>query len=448
MTIKKNHQKKNKDQRGRYGILFTIFILIMIFVLSYNLISLKKDRLKQKSVTKLYFADNMSEAHLKIIRNFNKLHAGRIEVVPIDLPFEKFTTNDRKELIARSLRSRSSRIDIFSVDQIWVPRFAKWGEPLVQYFDQSELEKIVPQALTTCYYNNKLLGIPLYIDISVLYYRKDLIQNTPVAEEIFNHLQESISWSDLIAFGRSYFPGQSYYLYQGDKYEGLICNYLEFLGSMGGFWSQENQLKLNTEKGRKSLQFMLDLIYKYRAAPPQVSSFIERESYAYALQKDAPFFRGWSSFLKDMPISTADSAKVKNLGVSFLPHFDNNLPVTVFGGWNLMISKYSEKKAEAVEFINYILTEEVQKIMFETSGYLPILNSIYTDSTIVSNYPYIKYLENMMDYGIYRPSLVDYTKISDILSFYLNSVLKREMTVEQAMTQLDKTVTSDRHFLR
>jgi multiple sugar transport system substrate-binding protein len=217
---------------------------------------------------------------------------------------------------------------------------------------------------------------------------------------------------------------------------------------MGGFWSQENQLKLNTEKGRKSLQFMLDLIYKYRAAPPQVSSFIERESYAYALQKDAPFFRGWSSFLKDMPISTADSAKVKNLGVSFLPHFDNNLPVTVFGGWNLMISKYSEKKAEAVEFINYILTEEVQKIMFETSGYLPILNSIYTDSTIVSNYPYIKYLENMMDYGIYRPSLVDYTKISDILSFYLNSVLKREMTVEQAMTQLDKTVTSDRHFLR
>jgi multiple sugar transport system substrate-binding protein len=31
-------------------------------------------------------------------------------------PFQKFSTNERKELLTRSLRSKSDRIDIFSVD--------------------------------------------------------------------------------------------------------------------------------------------------------------------------------------------------------------------------------------------------------------------------------------------------------------------------------------------
>lgn len=438
----------NKDQRRRYGILFAIFIFIIIAALTFNLISLKQDRYPVKTVTRLYFADNMSEAHQKIIKKFNENHLGNIEVIPIDLTFEKFTTNDRKELIARSLRSRSSRIDIFAVDQIWVPRFAKWVEPLASYFSEEDLLAVVPQALKTCYYQNGLLGIPLYIDLGVLYYRQDLIKNTPESGEILPKLTHSIAWDDLIKYGQKRFPGQSFYLYQGEKYEGLVCNYLEILESMGGKWSAENQFSLNTPTGRQSAEFMLDLIVKYKVTPQVVSSFIERESYLYALDHNAPFFRGWSNFLKDLPVSTIDSIKLKNLGVSYLPHFGDNSPATIFGGWNLMISKYSKKKLAAIEFLNYILSEEAQKILFETSGYLPILKKIYDDQQIVTKYPYIKFIESMMDFGIYRPAVANYTKISDILAFYLNSILKQDLSVEEAMQLVDQTISSDQIFLR
>jgi multiple sugar transport system substrate-binding protein len=438
----------NKDQRRKYGILFAVFIFIIIAVLTFNLISLKQDRYPKKSVTKLYFADNMSEAHQKIIKKFNQKHPGNIEVVPVDLTFEKFTTNDRKELIARSLRSRSSRIDIFAVDQIWVPRFAKWSEPLMAYFSEADLAEIVPQALQTCYYQDVLLGIPLYIDLGVLYYRQDLIDKTPESAEIMRKLSNSITWDDLIGYGQTRFPGQPFYLYQGDKYEGLVCNYLEILESMGGKWSAENHFSLNTPAGRQSARFMLDLITKYKVTPSIVSSFVERESYLYALENNAPFFRGWSNFLKDVPVSTADSIKIKNLGVSYLPHFGNNSPASVFGGWNLMISKYSKKKPEAIEFLHYILSEEAQKIMFESSGYLPILKKIYADQQVVTKYPYIKFFKSMMDYGIYRPAIVNYTKISDILAFYLNSILKQDLSVEEAMQRVDQTISSDQIFLR
>jgi hypothetical protein len=44
--------------------------------------------------------------------------------------------------------------------------------------------------------------------------------------------------------------------------------------------------------------------------------------------------------------------------------------------------------------------------------------------------------------------LQNYTKISDILSFYLNRVLKKEISVEEALRLADETIESDQLFLR
>ena len=59
------------------------------------------------------------------------------------------------------------------------------------------------------------------------------------------------------------------------------------------------------------------------------------------------------------------------------PHFKNGQTVSVFGGWNLMISKYSPHIDESIIFIKYLLSEEAQKILHQEGGYLPINNLIY-----------------------------------------------------------------------
>jgi len=435
------------SRRERYGALFTLFIFAIIIILIFNLISLNKGRFARPSVTRLYFADNMSQAHLEIIRRFNQANAGRIEVVPIDLPFAKFSTNERKELIARSLRSRSSRIDIFAVDQIWVPRFVKWGEPLAKYFMQSDLQQIIPQALQTCYFQNVLIGVPLYIDLGVLYYRRDLLERAIGGASLLARLGQSVTWEELLRFGQQAFPARPFYLFQGDSYEGLVCNYLELLGNAGGRVLHDSLLKFDTPSGRHTAQFMADLIYKYGFAPREVADFNERESYYYALRHDAPFFRGWSSFLKDMPLDNPDSVKVHLLGMAMLPHFDRCPPTTIYGGWNLMISKYSTRKVEACQFLRYALSEEAQTILFETSGYLPIHTRCYSDPEIVARYPYIEYLKSIMPTGQHRPMLVNYTKISDILSFYLNQVLRGELPAEKALQLVDQTIQGNQPFL-
>ena len=116
-------------------------------IIIFFVIPLKKDLFQSNPVSKLYYVDNISKAHQSVIDGFNKEYKNRIEVIPVNIPFEKFTTNERKELLARSLRSHSDRIDIFAVDLIWGARFAKWAYPLNSFFNDSTLLKIDKKAL-------------------------------------------------------------------------------------------------------------------------------------------------------------------------------------------------------------------------------------------------------------------------------------------------------------
>ncbi len=121
-------------------VLVTVFILFT-FIFSPNQFN-SENSSKQKTI---YFVDHISSAHQKVIDLFNEKNKGSLRVETINLSFDKFSTNERKELLARYLRSKNNRIDIFSVDQIWVPRFARWGVPIQQFLDSTEINTIIPK---------------------------------------------------------------------------------------------------------------------------------------------------------------------------------------------------------------------------------------------------------------------------------------------------------------
>ena len=291
--------------------------------------------------SKIYFADNITRAHKKIIANFNAKYGDEIEIVPVDLPFSKFNTNERKELLARTLRNQNSRIDIFTVDQIWVSRFAKWAEPLSRYFSKQELKEILPQALNSCYYENILVGVPLHIDIGLMYYRRDLLSLYPEAVSLEQKLKQSISWDELFELTLiKKFP-KPYYLFQGDNYEGLFVHTQEIVAGLGGELIHDGKIDLLNPVFIKGCQHLVDLIHKYKISPMQVTQFNEIASYHYAIIHDIPLFRGWPSLLKEIN-DFPEAKKIKgHLGVAALPNFNGHPSVSAFGGWNLMVSSNS-----------------------------------------------------------------------------------------------------------
>lgn len=417
--------------QSRVAVYLIVMAIILILVIyTFPVIELGRS---EANVKKVYFADNISVAHQKIIEMFNSRNKGRIEIVPIDLPFTVFNTNERKELIARALRGKNSRIDIFAVDLIWLPRFAKWAEPLDQYIPEEDLDELLPFALTTCQYDGKLVGTPLYIDIGIMYYRDDILRTLPDFTQLKSEIKTSITWEKMLSVHERYFGGQPIYMFQGDGYEGLICNYVEVLGSNGGRIFADGKFQVASPKAQASCQFMVDMIHRYQLTPMEVTNFTENESYRYALSNDIPFFRGWPSFTSNISVFPEDSAKVKNLRIAPLPHFKGHSPASVFGGWNLMIARDSPKKEAAAEFLRFAYSSEAQKILYETGGYMPIRSAVYNDAEFSARNPELKQLQQIMEIGIHRPAHINYTRISDILSNAINEALIGDRPVAEIL---------------
>ena len=424
-----------------------VVVSLILFIFYFNALPIISR--EEPQPVRVYFADHISHAHELVIQKFNEKYKGWIEVVPVNLPFEKFSTNERKELLARSLRSKSDRLDLYSVDQIWVPRFAKWSEPLDEYFSPEERAQILSYALSSCMYDSVLVSAPLYIDIGMMYYRRDIIRRLPDADQIEEKLKRSISWDELILLrDRLNYQGKPFYIFQGNDYEGLVCNYFELLAGKDRQFFAHNTIQLNSQTARSALQQLVDFVHKDHISPAAVVEFDENLSYRYMLDHDAVFVRGWPNFIENFRQMYPDTSKIDQLGRAALPHFSGQDPTSVFGGWNIMLSKYSTKKKEALEFVKFLQTKEIQELLFEAGGFIPVSNAVYADEQFMSQRPELAYYRQLLDHGFNRPSLKNYTKLSDIISHYVRRAISRELTVDEALSKASQMINSNKVLIK
>jgi multiple sugar transport system substrate-binding protein len=392
---------------------------------------------------RIYYADNISVAHRKVIEEFNRRYAGKIEVVAVDLPFTKFSTNERKELLARSLRSRSDRIDIFCVDHIWVPRFARWAESLDDCLTPDERAEVMPYAMESCAVDSHLVALPMYIDLGIMYYRRDLIRALPNGDALDARIRQSITWDELIGL-KKYFPNQPLFLFQGDDFEGLVCMYFELVAALDKHNFKRNALHLTSPESVRALQMLVDFIHHKKISPPQVLDFRENECMASMLVNNAVFMRNWPGIYRDIP----DHPIVKRLDVAPLPHFATREPAGIFGGWNLMIAKSCTNKEAARTFLRFLLSEESQKLMYRLGGYLPVIDKVYDDTAFVRAYPLLPRYRGFLKHGVERPALVEYTKVSDIIAHFLHRAIVGELSVDQALSQAQTMISSNKVLIK
>ncbi|RMG68471.1 MAG: extracellular solute-binding protein [Calditrichaeota bacterium] len=432
----------NRKLQSRSTLMAAGALLLVLLVLlgASSVLQLFPDQQAGQPV-KLYFADNISPAHQRLIDAFNREYSGQIELVPVNLPFTKFSTNERKELLARAMRSKSDRIDVFAVDLIWVPRFAKWAEPLNDYFHvQSDLQDILPAAITSCSYGGRLVAIPFYLDIGLMYYRKDLLPTLGSEGALEKELKESITWEHLLALGRQRPETvRPLYLFAAKNFEGLMCSFWELYYGLGNGPPENDGIQLDWPRARQALQFLVDLVQKYRFTPVEVTRFDEMATYRFALETDALFFRGWPGIKRNVHLSDPElNRKLQRVQPAALPHFAGKPALSVFGGWNLMISRYSTKKEAAVKFLRFVLRRESQKKMYLQGGYLPVKGALYNDPDLLATDPDLPYYQKLIQRGVHRPFDVDYTKISEGMALSFHRAIKGEITVEEALNQVQK----------
>lgn len=438
-VIKDKINSKSQNLHYYVGGIILISVIVFFFFLRDSQIITEDNSIKT-----IIVAGHISEAHQRIIESFNKKQKGKIQIKTVNLSFQKFSTDEQKELFARFLRGESDKIDIFLVDQIWTPRFAKWSEPLEGQFKYQERQNFVTAGLEACSYEEHLVAVPLFIDVAMMYYRDDLLKKLPEYEIIKKKLENSISWEEFIKLGlESKKDGHPFYTFQGKAYEGLMCSFIELMGSQNMTLYKNHKIQLQSPQAKKALQLLVDLVNKYKLSSNRVLEFEENQSYDFFIKNDGFFLRGWPNLGWHFKPDSYERKKISNLKKTLLPHFGGQRKTSILGGWNLMVSKFSNNKSEAIEVLKYWTSEESQKTMYEIGGFLPANKNLYEDEKYIEKYPELKFYQEIISKGFHRPFIKNYTKISGIISVFINMAVANKISVPEALKQAEEKINSD-----
>jgi multiple sugar transport system substrate-binding protein len=136
-----------------------------------------------------------------------------------------------------------------------------------------------------------------------------------------------------------------------------------------------------------------------------------------------------------------DSQVAGNWDVTTLPSLDGSPGPGCLGTWNLGISAFSERAAEAAEVIRYLTSLEQQTARYLGNGNLPARSAVFDDPEVVEKYTYADRLAPAFEALKPRPVTPYYSQMSaDALQPNYGAAMTRQKTPEEAIADMAETM--------
>lgn len=357
-----------------------------------------------------------------VVAEFEKSHPDiRINLVT-DLD-TGYTTDQRKAIYTADFQADEAQYDLVYMDIVWPLQFADSLQDLTPYIerDKMALSGFLASEVAAGQLDGRLYRIPMRADVGVLYYRQDLVNQQDLPVTVAELLQ---------VVGALETTG---YLWQGSRYEGLVANFVEVLGGLGGTWIDPvtGKAMLDAPLTLKAVSLLKQLI-EQGISPDEVITYTEQDTLQRFLDGQAVFLRGWPYFWEQ--IQQSDVADKVEIAPPF--SFSNNPGLGCRGGWGFGIPNNSAHPEEAWEAIQYFTSEDAQRQFVLESGYLPSRPDLFQDPDIVAKYPQMPQMLEYLEQGsTFRPFIPEYGAASEILQFALANILSGQQTAETAMAQ-------------
>jgi trehalose/maltose transport system substrate-binding protein len=346
-------------------------------------------------------------------------------------------TNQKLALFQQLLSAKSADIDVFLVDIIWPGILHSHFEDLTKAVPAGEVAAHFPNLVDNNRVQGRLVALPMYVDMGLLYYRKDLLQKYG--------LQVPTTWQELTDAATKIQAGEkktdknfSGYVFQGKAYEGLTCNALEWIASYNGgaIVDKSGKISINNKQALEAVKLASSWIGSI--SPKGVLNYAEEEARGVFQSGQAAFMRNWPyawALLnsKDSPISG-------KVGVAPLPKGGTQgAPSPTLGGWNLAVSRYSQHKPEAISLSRYLVSAE-QQLKRAEFGFNPTLPALYKDAALMKKYPLLAEIGKSLGTAVARPSRTtgtDYNRVSNEFWNAIYSSLSDKMEPEAALKELE-----------
>ncbi len=341
------------------------------------------------------------------------------------------------------LAAGNTDVDVYQTDVIWAPQLAD------QFVDLKDATKDVvgdffPAIVASQTVNGRLVAMPLYTDAPALFYRKDLLEKygkqPPKTWDEMEATAKEIQEKERAA-GQKDLWG---YVFQGNAYEGLTCDALEWVKSSGGgqIIETDGTISINNEKAAAALNRAKGWIGTI--SPSGVLAYQEEESRGVWQTGNSVFMRNWP-YAYALG-NGADSPVKGKFDVTTLPvAAEGDKPSSTLGGWNLAVSKYSTNPDAAIELVKFLTSKDSQKQRAIELSNLPTLSALYDDKDIAAAQPFMPNWKPIFENAVPRPSAVAKVKYNEVSAKFWTAVhntLSGSGTAEENLELLEADLTT------
>jgi trehalose/maltose transport system substrate-binding protein len=346
---------------------------------------------------------------------------------------------DRLGTYLQLFEAQSPEGDIFQIDVIWPGDLAEHFVDLYDYGAEEFVGDHFPAIVENNTVDGALIGIPWFTDAGLLYYRTDLLEK-------YDFSGPPTTWDELedmaavIQDGERAEGNQDFwgFVWQGNSYEGLTCDALEWVRSNAGgtIISPDGVITINNENAIAIVDQAAGWVGTI--SPDGVTGFGEEDARGVWQAGNAAFMRNWPYAYS---LGNAEDSPIAGLfDVSPLPAGASGNGAATLGGWQLAVSRYSEHPEEAADLAFFLASYEEQKIRAIEGSFNPTIMSLYQDEEVLAASPFFGSLYDVFINAVARPSTAtapNYSPTSEIFYEGVHSVLTGDTDAVTAFEEME-----------
>lgn len=333
--------------------------------------------------------------------------------------------------LVRNFDAQNDQYDVVAVDLVWTAEFAAKGylQPLEGDL-AIETEGLLQTTVDSGSYNGQQYAAPSTSDGGMLYYRSDLIDEPPASWDEMMDMCSIADENDMACYAGQF-----------NKYEGLTVNASEAINGAGGSIVADDGTT-PTVDSPDAAEGMSNLVeaYKNGNIPKEAIGYTEEEGRIAFQEGKLLFLRNWP-YVYGLATNEESSRVKGKFDVAPIPGVDG-VGASTLGGHNNAISAYSDNKATAIDFVNFILAEEQQRFLLTQGTLAPALESLYTDEKLVEEFPYLPTLRTSIENAIPRPITPFYPAVTKAIQDNAYAAIKGEVDVETALADMSAAIES------
>ncbi|WP_041294073.1 sugar ABC transporter substrate-binding protein [Ignavibacterium album] len=401
-------------------------ISLLLFIILFSSCANNQDEIK---TIKFWAMGSEAEQISKILPEFEKRYPD-IKVKVQQIPW----TAAQEKLITAFASDNTP--DICQLGNTWIPQFASLNAiiDLNDFIKTSSIvkpEKFFPGIWETNIIENRVYGIPWYVDTRLMFYRKDVFERAG-----FNLPPKN--WNELYTLCKKIKE-----LDKGkEKYPVFIptneWNSFIIFGLQAG---AELLKEKNTRGNFSSREFKEAFDYLIRFHKEKLTPFgmmqVTNVYQAMADEYISIYFSGpWNipEFKKWMTGNLADK-----WATAPMPGYKNEYPgLSLAGGSSLVIFKNSNHKNEVWKLIEFLSEPDIQLKVYNVTNNLPAVIDAWKDSSL-SNDIYMKAFYQQLQNVTSAPKIPEWEQIVfSKLQQYAEFAARGVMTTDEALRKLDE----------